>query len=117
MVIVDIQEELGRNVAVSIGKERASFYRCDITEETQVENAVKFTVEKHGKLDVLFSNAGILDPRGSILDLDLDRFDRIMAVNVRGACDGGERHAWVYRVYDECLVGDWWRETSRVHGV
>ncbi|KAF2616735.1 hypothetical protein F2Q68_00041996 [Brassica cretica] len=85
VVIVDIQEELGRNVAVSIGKERASFYRCDITEETQVENAVKFTVEKHGKLDVLFSNAGILDPRGSILDLDLDRFDRIMAVNVRGA--------------------------------
>lgn len=85
VVIVDIQKELGQNVAVSIGNEKASFYRCDVTEETEVENAVAFTVEKHGKLDVLFSNAGILDPRGSILDLDLDRFDRIMAVNVRGA--------------------------------
>ncbi|CAH2057679.1 unnamed protein product [Thlaspi arvense] len=85
VVIVDVQEELGQNVAVSIGEDRASFYRCDITEETEVKNAVKFTVEKHGKLDVLFSNAGVLDPPGSILDLDLERFDRIMEVNVRGA--------------------------------
>ncbi|CAA7024424.1 unnamed protein product [Microthlaspi erraticum] len=34
-----VQEELGQNGAVSIGKDRASFYRCDITKETEVENA------------------------------------------------------------------------------
>lgn len=85
VVIVDVQEELGQNVAVSIGKNRATFYRCDVTNETEVENAVKFTVGKHGKLDFLFSNAGVLEPRGSFLDFDLERFDRIMAVNVRGA--------------------------------
>ncbi|KAJ0232808.1 hypothetical protein HA466_0287220 [Hirschfeldia incana] len=85
VVIVDLQEELGQNVAVSIGPDKACFYRCDITDETQVENAVKFTVEKHGKLDVLFSNAGVMEqPGGSILDLDLKHFDRTMAVNVRG---------------------------------
>ncbi|KAG7564055.1 NAD(P)-binding domain superfamily [Arabidopsis suecica] len=85
VVIVDIQEELGQNVAVSIGLDKASFYRCNVTDETEVENAVKLTVEKHGKLDVLFSNAGVLEPFGSILDLDLEAFDRTMAVNVRGA--------------------------------
>ncbi|KAG7570794.1 NAD(P)-binding domain superfamily, partial [Arabidopsis thaliana x Arabidopsis arenosa] len=93
VVIVDVQEELGQNVAVSIGKDKASFYRCDVTNETEVEDAVKFTVEKHGKLDVLFSNAGVvlfskpgvLETPGSILDLNLERFDRTMAVNVRGA--------------------------------
>ncbi|EOA26984.1 hypothetical protein CARUB_v10023080mg, partial [Capsella rubella] len=93
VVIVDVQEELGQNVVVSIGTEKASFYCCDVTNETEVENAVKFTVEKHGKLDVLFSNAGVilfsqpgvLEPPGSILDLDLEKFDRTMAVNVRGA--------------------------------
>ncbi|KAG2304264.1 hypothetical protein Bca52824_032915 [Brassica carinata] len=73
-----------RCVAVSIGPDKACFYRCDITDETQVENAVKFTVKKHGKLDVLFSNAGVLEQAGSILDLDLKHFDRTMAVNVRG---------------------------------
>ncbi|CAA0377437.1 putative oxidoreductase [Arabidopsis thaliana] len=85
VVIVDVQEELGQNVAVLIGKDKASFYRCDVTNETEVEDAVKFTVEKHGKLDVLFSNAGVLEPLESFLDFDLERFDRIMAVNVRGA--------------------------------
>ncbi|KAH0865790.1 hypothetical protein HID58_083001 [Brassica napus] len=85
VVIVDIQEELGQNVAVSIGQDKACFYRCDITDETQVENAVKFTVEKHGKLDVLFSNAGVMEQPVSILDLDLKQFDRTIAVNVRGA--------------------------------
>jgi NAD(P)-dependent dehydrogenase (short-subunit alcohol dehydrogenase family) len=85
VVIVDIQEELGQNLAVSIGLDKASFYRCNVTDETDVENAVKFTVEKHGKLDVLFSNAGVLEAFGSVLDLDLEAFDRTMAVNVRGA--------------------------------
>ncbi|KAL1189277.1 Short-chain dehydrogenase reductase 3a [Cardamine amara subsp. amara] len=84
VVIVDLQEEMGQNVAVSIGKDKASFYRCDITNETEVENAVKFTVEKYGKLDVLFSNAGVMEQPGSFLDLDLEQFDRTMAVNVRG---------------------------------
>lgn len=93
VVIVDVQEELGQNVAVSIGEDKASFYRCDVTNETEVANAVKFTVEKHGKLDVLFRNAGVVlfskagvcELPGSILDLNLERFDRTMAVNVRGA--------------------------------
>ncbi|XP_010506737.1 PREDICTED: short-chain dehydrogenase reductase 3a-like [Camelina sativa] len=85
VVIVDLQEELGQKVAASIGDERATFYRCDITNETEVENAVKFTVEKHGKLDVLFSNAGVMEQPESFLELDLELFDRTMAVNVRGA--------------------------------
>ncbi|CAA7024423.1 unnamed protein product [Microthlaspi erraticum] len=85
VVIVDVQEELGQNVAVSIGEDKASFYRCDITKETEVENAVKFTVEKHGKLDVLFSNAGVLETVQGILDIDLEELDRTMAINVRGA--------------------------------
>ncbi|CAA0384091.1 unnamed protein product [Arabidopsis thaliana] len=53
VVIVDIQEEIGQNLAVSIGLDRAILYRYDVTEETDVKNAVKFTI---GKLDILFSN-------------------------------------------------------------
>ncbi|CAN1353132.1 Short-chain dehydrogenase reductase 3b [Linum perenne] len=45
---------------------------------------VEFTVQKYGKLDILFSNAGVIGPLTGILDLDLDDFDRTMAVNVRG---------------------------------
>ncbi|XP_023640133.1 short-chain dehydrogenase reductase 3b [Capsella rubella] len=82
VVIVDVQDELGQNLAASIG---ASYYHCDVTNETEVENAVKFTIGKHGKLDVLFSNAGVIEPFASILDLNLDELDRILAINLRGA--------------------------------
>ncbi|CDY33729.1 BnaA09g45350D [Brassica napus] len=65
VVITDVQDKLGR--------------------KTEVENAIKFTVEKHGRIDVLFSNAGIPEPLLDIRDLNLEAFDRVMAVNVRGA--------------------------------
>jgi len=84
VVIVDVQDELGQNVAVSIGEDKASYYHCDVTNETEVENAVKFTVEKYGKLDVLFSNAGVIEPFVSILDLNLNELDRTIAINLRG---------------------------------
>ncbi|ESQ35310.1 hypothetical protein EUTSA_v10008526mg [Eutrema salsugineum] len=86
VVIVDVQDEAGQNVAVSIGEDKASYYHCDIRHETEVKNAVKFTVEKHGRIDVLFSNAGVVERQQySILDLNLEEVDRVMAVNLRGA--------------------------------
>ncbi|KAJ4906268.1 Short-chain dehydrogenase reductase 3a [Raphanus sativus] len=85
VVIVDVQEELGLSVALSIGEDKVTYYHCDVTNEMEVENAVKFTVGKYGKLDVLLSNAGIMDQPGSVLDFNLEQFDLIMSVNVRGA--------------------------------
>ncbi|XP_010506736.1 PREDICTED: short-chain dehydrogenase reductase 3b-like [Camelina sativa] len=85
VVIVDVQDGLGQNLAASIGEDKASYYHCDVTNETEVQKAVKFTVDKHGKLDVLFSNAGVIEPFASILDLNLDELDRIFSVNLRGA--------------------------------
>ncbi|KAG2326073.1 hypothetical protein Bca52824_008801 [Brassica carinata] len=85
VVIVDVQDKLGQELAVSVGEDKASYYHCDVTNETEVENAVKFTVDKHGRLDVLFSNAGVIEPFVSILDLNLDVLDRTISVNLRGA--------------------------------
>ncbi|XP_033134447.1 short-chain dehydrogenase reductase 3b-like [Brassica rapa] len=85
VVITDVKDELGRNVAVSIGEDKVSYVHCDVRKETEVESAVKFAVEKHGRIDVIFSNAGVPEPLLDIRDLNLEAFDRVMAVNVRGA--------------------------------
>ncbi|KAK8565572.1 hypothetical protein V6N12_059130 [Hibiscus sabdariffa] len=84
VVIVDVQDDLGNRVAETIGADKVSYRHCDVRDEKQVEEAVSYTVEKYGKLDILFSNAGILGPLTGILDLDIDTFDDIMATNVRG---------------------------------
>ncbi|KAF5455453.1 hypothetical protein F2P56_025026 [Juglans regia] len=84
VVVADVQDELGNQVAASIGQDRVSYRHCDVRDEKQVEETVSYTLEKYGSLDVLFSNAGIIGPKTGILELDINGFDDTMATNVRG---------------------------------
>ena len=68
VVIADIQDELGQAIADELG-ENVSYIHCDVSKEEDVENLVDTTVAKHGKLDIMYNNAGVLDKaRGTILD-------------------------------------------------
>ncbi|KAF5937252.1 hypothetical protein HYC85_024758 [Camellia sinensis] len=84
VVVADVQDELGHQVVASIGSDKATYHHCDVRDEKQVEETVKFTLEKHGRLDIMFSNAGIIGPLTGILDLDIEGLDNTMATNVRG---------------------------------
>ncbi|KAJ4951342.1 hypothetical protein NE237_028174 [Protea cynaroides] len=66
VVIADIQDEQGQQVATSIGINRCTYVPCDVTDEDQV------------------NNDGILNNDQKILELDPFALDRLFAVNVRG---------------------------------
>ncbi|CAM8947843.1 unnamed protein product [Rhodiola kirilowii] len=85
VIIADIQDDLGEQVAASIGHEKVTYKHCDVTNEDQVQQTVEFAIKKYGKLDIMHSNAAINGPQGSILDLDISKFDNMMAVNCRGS--------------------------------
>ncbi|KAG8079414.1 hypothetical protein GUJ93_ZPchr0007g4696 [Zizania palustris] len=93
VIIADVQDELGHTVAAELGPD-ASYTRCDVADEAQVAAAVDLAVERHGHLDILFSNAGIAgaEPQDNMVTLDLGNFDRLMAVNARAAL-AGIKHA------------------------
>ncbi|XP_047070711.1 momilactone A synthase-like [Lolium rigidum] len=94
VVLADVQDDLGRTLAAELGPDSASYTRCDVTDEAQVAAAVDLAVSRHGKLDIMFNNAGIsgsLTP-ASLGSLDLADFDRVMAVNTR-AMLAGAKHA------------------------
>ncbi|XP_039686704.1 short-chain dehydrogenase reductase 3a isoform X2 [Medicago truncatula] len=57
VVIADINDELGHQLATSIGLDKVSYHHCDVREEKQVEEIVAFTLERYGTLDIMFSNA------------------------------------------------------------
>jgi NAD(P)-dependent dehydrogenase (short-subunit alcohol dehydrogenase family) len=59
----------------------------DVTSPEAWENLVRATVEKHGRLDQLWNNAGIAPP-GRLLDLTAEDWTRTFAVNVVGAASG-----------------------------
>ncbi len=69
-----------------IGSE-AIFLKTDVSEEADVRNLVAETVDRFGRLDCAFNNAGIA-PREShrkpIAQLDTAGFDHVMAIDLRG---------------------------------
>ncbi|KAL6968412.1 hypothetical protein U1Q18_034213 [Sarracenia purpurea var. burkii] len=70
-----------------------AFVACDVSKESDISGAIGFTVSKHGRLDIMYNNAGIAcRTPPSIVDLDLEAFDRVMAINVRGVI-AGIKHA------------------------
>uniref|UniRef100_A0A0E0LPG5 Ketoreductase domain-containing protein n=1 Tax=Oryza punctata TaxID=4537 RepID=A0A0E0LPG5_ORYPU len=84
VIIADIQDDLGRAVAGELGPD-AAYTRCDVTVEADVAAAIDLAVALHGRLDVVYSNAGIpgaVAP-ATLGALDLDDYDRVMAVNAR----------------------------------
>ncbi|XP_076925040.1 (-)-isopiperitenol/(-)-carveol dehydrogenase, mitochondrial-like [Bidens hawaiensis] len=100
VVIADIQDVQGRLVADSIGSSRCTYFHCDISDEQQVISAVNFTVKSHGRLDVIFCNAGIVSTsKQTVLDLDLNQLDALYNVNARGtaACVKHAARAMVER--------------------
>ncbi|XP_065861271.1 zerumbone synthase [Euphorbia lathyris] len=92
VVIADIQHQLGQEAAKELGP-NAVFVACDIMKESDVSNAIDFAVHKFNQLDIMYNNAGVAckTPR-SVIDLDLEVFDRVMNINVRGVV-AGIKHA------------------------
>ncbi|MDD3890167.1 MAG: SDR family oxidoreductase [Syntrophomonadaceae bacterium] len=61
VVIGDVQVEKGQKLADEINKEggEAIFVKLDISNEEDWKNAMKVTLDKFGKLNVLVNNAGV----------------------------------------------------------
>ncbi|XP_031281029.1 secoisolariciresinol dehydrogenase-like isoform X1 [Pistacia vera] len=85
VVIADIQDQLGHSVVDAIGSSNSSYVHCDVTDESQIKNAIDQTVSTHGKLDVMFNNAGIADEnKPRLIDNEKADFERVLRVNVTG---------------------------------
>jgi 3-oxoacyl-[acyl-carrier protein] reductase len=82
VAIADIDEQAARKVASSISND-ALAVRCDVSQRTDVDAAVRTTVERFHTVDILVNNAGTTHVRRPMLEVDEAEFDRVMAVNVK----------------------------------
>ncbi len=57
---------------------------CDVRDAASVEQAVRRTVDRFGRLDILVINAGV-GAYGPILDLPAEHLEEMIDVNVKGA--------------------------------
>lgn len=56
--------------------------RCDVTDETQLTDALETAVQTYGGLDMLILNAGLFPPGRRIEALDAAEWQRVMRVNL-----------------------------------
>ncbi len=68
---------------------------ADVSAEDDWRRIVDETLDRFGRLDALFNNAGIEGPFAPTRSYDVDDFDRVMAVNVRGTFLGIKHSAAV----------------------
>lgn len=57
---------------------------CDVSDEEQVAAMVERAVDRFGRLDMAFNNAGIQVPPSDAADEPVENYERVTAVNLRG---------------------------------
>jgi NAD(P)-dependent dehydrogenase (short-subunit alcohol dehydrogenase family) len=85
----ETREELAQHGTRVVGVE------CDVTEPGSVDEAFARTLHALGRIDSCFANAGGGDLRAAFVDMTLDEFRRIVALNLDGAFltfQGAARH-------------------------
>ena len=93
VVVADILEPEGNAVVAQIREAggEASFIRLDVTSEDDWQDAVEFTLNTYGRLDILINNAAIYK-RTPIVQTGLDEWNQIMDINSTGVFLG-TKHA------------------------
>jgi NAD(P)-dependent dehydrogenase (short-subunit alcohol dehydrogenase family) len=90
LVLVDrdpaLVEETRAQVAAAGGESVVVI--ADVTSPSDVQKYVAEAVDAYGRIDGFFNNAGVEGPVGAIAELDLEAFEKVMAVNVRGVVLG-----------------------------
>jgi NAD(P)-dependent dehydrogenase (short-subunit alcohol dehydrogenase family) len=91
LCVADINGDAAEAVADTIRSTEgvAIAIEIDVAEPIQVEAMVKETIDEFDGVDVLFNNAALLFPEyrskdTDVVDLDLEVWERTMAVNLRG---------------------------------
>jgi NAD(P)-dependent dehydrogenase (short-subunit alcohol dehydrogenase family) len=87
-MIADIAEggDLAREIAAKHGDNSAWSAFCDVSDEKAVKMAVGTALDRLGKIDVLVNNAAVYSRLTEMpfIEIDVDTWDRVMDVNVRG---------------------------------
>lgn len=91
VLIADISDDRGGALAEELGS-ATSYVHTNVASEEDVASAVAAAVERWGRLDVMFNNAGFGGVGGPIEDLDMDAYTATMDVLLKGVFLGS-KHA------------------------
>jgi NAD(P)-dependent dehydrogenase (short-subunit alcohol dehydrogenase family) len=87
IVVAEFGEAAGKETVDLIRADggEATFVKADVSKEADAKAMVDHAVATYGRLDCLYNNAGVMpEADHSVIDTEVDVWDQVMAVNVRG---------------------------------
>jgi NAD(P)-dependent dehydrogenase (short-subunit alcohol dehydrogenase family) len=85
VMIVDLNPDEAARAAKEVSAPNIASCGADVSKAADVKAYIAATVEKWGKIDVLFSNAGNPGQAAPLTEYPEDVFDRTLAIHARGA--------------------------------
>jgi NAD(P)-dependent dehydrogenase (short-subunit alcohol dehydrogenase family) len=96
VVIADLQVPKGEALAAALG-DHVLFHKTDVAVEADVQSLVETTVQRFGRLDVFYNNAGFGCGTKPIAETPVEDFDVQIAVLLRGTFLGIKHAAAVMK--------------------
>lgn len=75
-------EETAKEIRYKGGMAEA--IQADVSNEGQVQQMVSETVQKHSQVDILVNSAGVSGPTANVVDMSLDDWNAVLAINLTG---------------------------------
>jgi NAD(P)-dependent dehydrogenase (short-subunit alcohol dehydrogenase family) len=91
VVLADLSDEAGETTVAEISRRGggAAYVHADVSKAVDAEGMVRFALDRFGRLDILYNNAGVMLPDdGSVTDTAEDVWDRTLDINVKGVALG-----------------------------
>ena len=105
VAVADLNDAQGADLVAELDAAgwagRHAFDRVDVAQEAQVAGWIDRVVERFGRLDVVFNNAGLGGAFGPVTDLEVEHWDYTFAVLVRGVFLGTKHAARALRAQGE----------------
>ena len=85
VILTDIRDNLGERSAAALRADGhdARYMHLDVTSEQNWADVVAAVMAAHGRLDILFNNAGVARP-GKVENITVETWDRELGVHAKG---------------------------------
>lgn len=87
LIIGARREDRLRQLAASLPGAEISYQAADVTEPEDMESLAKTALDKYGRIDVLYNNAGIM-PTANLSELHRDEWKQMLDINIMGVLNG-----------------------------
>lgn len=84
ILLVDLNQENLRRVNQDLSDEKIQTYAADVSKAEEVKAYTDFAIDKFGRIDILFLNAGYEGIVKPLTEYPEEMFDKVMDINVKG---------------------------------